>query len=347
MSIIFIHGHKNFLRIVDDLNRHIWAFMIHSKGEARTLLWNFIAYVKYQYGKIVKIIRSDNEPEFNCVNFYHENGITHQRSCVETPQQNVIVERKHRHILNVARSLIFQSNLPKSYWTYAITHAIHLINKLPTPISKNKCLYEIIHNEPPTFLDLKVFGCLCYASTLENNGTRFDARARKGVFIRYETGIKGYIVLDIKTREIFVNINVFFYENIFPYKNSEGTNQTGNSEPNNIDFYDYISIENDIVSTDQTDFDIHVESNPANASKQPLEITTNATQIRRSERARRIPNSLKYYHHQVNCSDSIHNSVHFKNNLKTLYPISIVLSYHSLSEIQLNFTLAISFTNEP
>jgi len=109
---------------------------------------------------------------------------------VETPQQNVIVERKHQHILNVARSLMFQYNLHKSYWIYVISHVIHLINKLPTPILKNKCPYEIIHNEPSTFLDLKVFCCLCYASTLENNRTKFYARARKGFSLVIKLGLK-------------------------------------------------------------------------------------------------------------------------------------------------------------
>ena len=92
--------------------------------------------------------------------------------------------------------------MPKSYWTYATSHAIHLINRLSTPVLKDKCPYEIIYNDPLTFLDLKVFSCLCYTSTLENNRTKLDPKARKGVFIGYKTGIKGYIVLNIKTREI-------------------------------------------------------------------------------------------------------------------------------------------------
>jgi len=46
MSIISVHGHKYFLSIVDDLSRRIWTFMMHSKGEGRTLLHNFITYVK-------------------------------------------------------------------------------------------------------------------------------------------------------------------------------------------------------------------------------------------------------------------------------------------------------------
>jgi len=69
MSVIYVHGHKYFLSIVDDLSRHTWAFMMHLKGEIRTLLHNFIAYVKNQYGKTIKAIRSDNGLEFNYADF--------------------------------------------------------------------------------------------------------------------------------------------------------------------------------------------------------------------------------------------------------------------------------------
>jgi len=61
-------------------------------------------------------------------------GIVHQTSCVNTPQQNNIVERKHGHLLNVARALMIQSHLPKIYWSYFVIDAAHIINMLPTPI---------------------------------------------------------------------------------------------------------------------------------------------------------------------------------------------------------------------
>jgi len=75
--------------------------------------------VNTQFETNVKIIRSDNDVEFTSNpmrKFYREKGIIHETSITDTPQQNGRVERKHRHILNVARALRFQANLPLDFW---------------------------------------------------------------------------------------------------------------------------------------------------------------------------------------------------------------------------------------
>ena len=110
-------GATYFLTIVDDYSRAVWIFLLLEKSEVRTVLPNFCTMVHWQFGKLVKIVRSDNGSEFLCLSHYfRENCILHQTSCVATPQQNGRVERKHKHILNVSRSLLFQSNLPTKFW---------------------------------------------------------------------------------------------------------------------------------------------------------------------------------------------------------------------------------------
>lgn len=71
--------------------------------------------VRNQFGKGVIRIRTDNGVEFQSrclLDYYSENGILLETSCTDTPQQNGVVERKHRHILDVARALRFEAGLP-------------------------------------------------------------------------------------------------------------------------------------------------------------------------------------------------------------------------------------------
>jgi hypothetical protein len=136
------------------------------KSETRQHVIDFIKMIEIQHKSHVKIVRSDNGVEFLMPQFYSSKGIIHQTSCVETPEQNGRVERKHQHLLNVGRALLFQANLPKTFWSYAVQHAVYLINRIPSSVLKNKSPYELLHNEKPQIEHLKVFGSLAYAPCL-------------------------------------------------------------------------------------------------------------------------------------------------------------------------------------
>lgn len=153
------------------------AISHEDKSETRQLVKNFLSLVNTQFGVKVKCIRTDNGQEFLMTSFFNEQGILHQRTCVETPQQNVVAERKHKHILNVTRALMFQCKLPTVFWCYAVKHAIYLINRLPSPILANKSPFEVLHGMVPDLQDLKVFGCLAFASTLQQGRLKLDPRA--------------------------------------------------------------------------------------------------------------------------------------------------------------------------
>lgn len=185
----------------------------------------FVFMVENQFEVKVQQIRSDNGPEFSMPQFYGSKGsILHQTNCcVATPQQNARVERKHQHILNVARGLLFQANLPKKYWNYAIVHVVFLINRVPSKVLCHKTAYEKLFKSAPDLFGLKVFGSLCFMSTHATCKTKFDSRSSKCVFLGYKEGTKGYIMLDLNTLTIHTSQDVLFQETVFPYVTASAT----------------------------------------------------------------------------------------------------------------------------
>jgi len=181
-----MHGHKYFLTIVDNHSRFTWIHLMHTKAETRHTIMSFIASIETQYNCKVKIIRSDNGPEFLMHGFYASKGIIHQTTCVETPEQNGIAERKHQHLLNVTHTLLFLANLPPSFWCYALSHAAYLVNCIPTPFLHGISPYEKLHGHSLDISNLRVFGCLCYASTLKANRKKLDPRAHLCIFIGFK-----------------------------------------------------------------------------------------------------------------------------------------------------------------
>ncbi|KAH9718013.1 retrovirus-related pol polyprotein from transposon RE1 [Citrus sinensis] len=148
---------------------------------------------------------------------FAENGIEFQASCVDTPQQNGRVERKHRHLLNVGRALRFQANLPLNFWGECILSAAYIINHTPTPLLDGKNPYELLHGKPPPYAHFRSFGCLCYAHYIPRDKNKFNPRSRRCVFVGYPHGNKGWRVFDLETNEFFVSRDVVFFEDTFPY----------------------------------------------------------------------------------------------------------------------------------
>jgi len=255
-------GAYYFLTIVDDYFRAIWIFLLLDKKEASRALMNFIAIIERQYEKQVKMIRSDNGTEFTCLRTkFLERGIMFQTSCTGTPQQNGRVERKHRHILNVARALRFQGNLPLSFWGECIMTAGYLINRTPTPLLNGKTPYEVLNGKPPSYDHLRVFGSLCYAHNQGWKGDKFATRSKKCVFVGYPHGKKGWKLFDLDTNTYFVSRDVDFFEAEFPFENNDRSNNQPILEMQNGEANFNIESENHelLTTTELAGCDTHVD----------------------------------------------------------------------------------------
>ena len=111
-------GFRYFVTFVDDYSRTTWLYLMKNRSKLFSHFRTFCAKIHTQFYVSVQNLRSDNAKE--CMSeqfqsFILQNGILHQTSCVNTPSQNGVAERKNRHLLETARILLFQMHVPKHF----------------------------------------------------------------------------------------------------------------------------------------------------------------------------------------------------------------------------------------
>lgn len=176
-----------FFTIVDDFSRATWIFLMQFKNKTIIFLKQFFCMVKNQFDASVKMLRTDNGKEVftkQWSDFLLTHGVIHQSSCIYTLQQNGVVERKHRHILNTFRALKFQSNMPSIFWGKCVQTAIYIINRLSSSVLDGNCPFAMLYGREPSIAHVRVFGYMCYATNVVIED-KFAARAMRDVQIGY------------------------------------------------------------------------------------------------------------------------------------------------------------------
>ena len=211
-----------------------------------------------------------------------------------------------------------------NFWCFALLHATYLINCIPTPLLHNKSPYEQLYTHPCDISNLRVFGCLCYISTLQSHRQKLDHRAHPCIFIGFKPNTKGYLVYDLHSHSINTSRNVVFYEDHFPIlpDTSESSSSSTSISPlpfsNNTDNFEHPTPPSAHLSSPHTSF----------------------TPKRRSTRLKKAPTYLQDYHHALTSQDDT-------NTHGVRYPLHSVLSYSRLSPSHKHFVMSISVNTEP
>nr|GEV43716.1 hypothetical protein [Tanacetum cinerariifolium] len=175
MRIESINGKRFVLVVFDDYSRYTWVFFLHSKDEASEVIISFIKKSQVNLQLQIQRVRTDNGIEFKnktLAKFFDEVGITQQFSAARMPQQNGVMERRNRTLVEVARTMLTFANLPFFLWAEAITTACFTQNHL------------IIHKRKEDI----------------------------GVFIGYSKESTAFRIYNKQTRKIHESVNVNFDE---------------------------------------------------------------------------------------------------------------------------------------
>ncbi|GJV88707.1 retrovirus-related pol polyprotein from transposon TNT 1-94 [Tanacetum coccineum] len=215
MRVQSINGKKYILVIVDDYSRFTWVKFLRSKDETPEFVINFLKQIQVGLNKTVRYIRTDNGTEFvnQVMSKYYEGvGIFHQKSVPRTPQQNGVVERRNRTLVEAARTMLIFSKAPMFLWAEAVATACYTQNRSLIHTRHNKTPYELVHDKKPDLTFLRVFGALCYPTNDSEDLGKFQAKADIGIFVGYAPGRKGYRIYNKRTRRLMETIHVTFDE---------------------------------------------------------------------------------------------------------------------------------------
>ncbi|KAH9657753.1 retrovirus-related pol polyprotein from transposon RE1 [Citrus sinensis] len=217
-----IGGARWFVTFIDDCSRMTWIFLMKSKDEVNSLFQRFHKMVTTQFQTQIRVLHIDNGGEYMSTaiqQFLKSQGSVHQTTCVGTPQQNGVAERKNRHLLEVFRASLIQAHMPLSYWGEALASAAYLINRTPSSSLGFQTPFQVLNDAimSPNVPNLPphVFGCVAFVHLPQQD--KLSPRALRCVFVGYALHQKGYRCYHPPSRKIYITMDVVFHEDIMYY----------------------------------------------------------------------------------------------------------------------------------
>lgn len=258
-------GNKYFFLLVDDYSRVMWVYMLKNKSEAFCAFKKFRAQVEDGLDKKIKVLRTDRGGEFMSKDFAaycEETGIERHFTAPYTPQQNGVVERRNRTVVEMTRSYLKEMKMPSEMWGEAVRHSIYVLNRLPTRALSRQTPYEAWTGIKPNVSHIRVFGCLSHMKIPNIHSKKLDDRSMQVVNLGREPGTKAYRVYDPVTKRVYVSRDVVFEESkCWPWSQQE---EEGSSNVETVSIIN-VCMPGDVVQSDTGHEQISDVAEPQNA----------------------------------------------------------------------------------
>ncbi|GJY96980.1 putative ribonuclease H-like domain-containing protein, partial [Tanacetum coccineum] len=165
--------------VTDDFSRFSWVFFLAIKDKTSGILKTFIAEIGNQLDHILKVIRSGDGTEFK--------------------NSNGVAERKNRTLIETARTMLVDFNLPTTFWAEAVNTTCYVLNRVLVTKPYNKTPYELIRGRTPLIDFMKPFGYPVTILNTRDHLGKFDGKADEGFFVGYS------VIFDVDSLTISMN----------------------------------------------------------------------------------------------------------------------------------------------
>jgi hypothetical protein len=189
--------------------------LLQEKSQTQETLKGFLRRAQNEFGLRIKKIRSDNGTEFKnsqIEGFLEDEGIKHEFSSPYTPQQNGVVERKNRTLLDMARTMLDEYKTSDRFWAEAINTACYAINRLYLHRIFKKTSYELLTGKKANVSYFRVFGSKCFILVKRGRKSKFAPKAVEGFLLGYDSNTRAYRVFNKSTRLVEVSCDIVFDE---------------------------------------------------------------------------------------------------------------------------------------
>ncbi|CAA7049059.1 unnamed protein product [Microthlaspi erraticum] len=211
---------------------HVFLYLVLRllKSQVKETFTAFKALVENRFNTKIGTLYSDNGGEFVALRSILTNsGISHFTSPPHTQEHNGISERKHRHIVETGLTLLTHSAMPKTYWSYAFSTAVYLINRQPTSLLQMDSPFQRLFGVAPNYSKLQVYGCLCFPWLRPYTSNKLEDRSTPCVFLGYSQTQSACLYLQPATGRIYISRHVRFDETVFPFAKSSPPSHTPSS----------------------------------------------------------------------------------------------------------------------
>nr|GEV08529.1 hypothetical protein [Tanacetum cinerariifolium] len=192
MRVESVNGKKYILVVVDDYSRFTWVKCLRLKDETPDFIIKFLKMIRVRLKVPV--------------------GISHETSVARSSQQNRVVERRNRTLIEAARTMLIYAQTPLFLWAEAVATACYTQNRSIIRLRHEKTPYELLHNKLPDLSFLHVFGALCYPTNNSENLGKLKPKADIRMFIGYAPTKKALWIYNKHARRIVETIHVDFDE---------------------------------------------------------------------------------------------------------------------------------------